>query len=60
MDSHVIQETFTITAGNYTVTELRDALNAKFAAAANASYHAITVSYDANSNKYKFTDTSTG
>ena len=60
MDSHFIQETFTITAGNYTVTELRDALNAKFAAATNVSYHGITVTYDTNSNKYKFTDTAGG
>ena len=48
MDSHFIQETFTITAGNYTVNELRDALNVKFAAAANVSYHGITVTYDTN------------
>jgi hypothetical protein len=60
MDSHFIQETFTITPGNYTVNELKDALNAKFAAAANASYHGITVTYDSNSNKYKFTDTAAG
>ena len=60
MDSHFIQETFTITAGNYTVTELRDALNVKFAAATNVSYHGITVTYDTNSNKYKFTDTAGG
>ena len=51
MDSHFIEETFTITQGNYAVTELRDALNVKFAAAANASYHCITVTYDTNSNK---------
>ena len=60
MDSHFIQETFTITPGNYTVNELKDALNAKFAAATNASYHGITVTYDTNSNKYKFTDTAAG
>jgi len=60
MDSHFIQETFTITPGNYTVNELKDALNAKFAAATNASYRGITVTYDTNSNKYKFTDTAAG
>ena len=60
MDSHFIQETFTITPGNYTVNELKDALNAKFAAATNASYRVITVTYDTNSNKYKFTDTAAG
>ena len=60
IDSHFIQETFTITPGNYTVTELRDALNAKFAAATNVSYHGITVTYDMNANKYKFTDASAG
>ena len=42
------------------MTELKDALNAKFAAAANASYRGITVTYDSNSNKYKFTDTAAG
>ena len=60
MDSHFIQETFTRTPGNYTVNELKDALNAKFAAATNASYRGITVTYDTNSNKYKFTDTAAG
>ena len=60
MDSHFIQETFTITPGNYTVSELLSALNVKFAAATNASYHGITVTYDTNSNKYKFTDTAAG
>ena len=39
MDSHFIEETITITMGNYT-------LKVKFAAAANASYHGIKVPYD--------------
>ena len=43
-----------------TKKELKDALNAKFTAAANVSYHGITVTYDTNSNKYKFTDTAGG
>ena len=56
MDSHFIQKTFTITPGNYTVMELLSALNLKFAAATNASYHGITVTYNTNSNAYTFTD----
>ena len=48
MDFDFNQLSFTITVGNYTVTELRDTLNTKFAAATNASYHGITVKYDTN------------
>ena len=53
INAHFIQETFTITPGNYTMSELRDALNAM-------SYHGITVTYDTNANKYKFTDVGAG
>ena len=55
-----MQVTFLIAPGNSTVTELRDALNAEFIAATMVSYHGITVSYDTNTNKYMFTDTSAG
>ena len=60
MDSHFIQETFTITPGNYTVTELLSALNVQFAAATTTSYRGITVTYNTNSNPYTFTDTTAG
>ena len=51
-----VPETFTVTPGNYTVTELRDALNVLFG---NATFMmtGVSVSYNSNTNKFTFTDT---
>ena len=50
-----VPETFTVTPGNYTVTELRDALNVLFG---NATFMmtGVSVSYNSNTNKFTFTD----
>ena len=47
-------ETFTITAGNYTVNSLKEALNAAFAAG-TGNFNNITVTYSDRTNKYTFT-----
>ena len=59
LDVGLIEETFTITPGNYTVSQLKDALNTAFSNADTASYQGITVSYNNIINKYTFTDTDT-
>ena len=57
LDVGLIEETFTITPGNYTVSQLKDALNTAFSNVDTASYQGITVSYNDITNKYTFTDT---
>ena len=46
-----VPETFTVTPGNYTVTELRDALNVLFG---NATFMmtGVSVSYNSNTNTF--------
>ena len=57
LDRSLVPETFTITPGNYTVSQLKDALNTAFSVASTPSYQGITVSYNDITNKYLFTDT---
>ena len=57
LDSSLVPETFTVTPGNYTVTQLKDALNTLFADADTPSYQGITVAYNDITNTYTFTDT---
>ena len=57
LDKSFVAETFTVTPGNYTVTQLKDALNTLFSIATTASYQDMTVAYNDMTNTYMFTDT---
>ena len=57
-NTNVITQLFTITPGNYTITQFKDALNAAFDdISVGVTFNAITVSYNDKTNCFLFTST---
>ena len=57
-NTNVITQVFTITPGNYTVTQFKDALNAAFEdVSVDVTFNSITVDYNDKTNCFLFTST---
>ena len=57
-NTNVISQVFTITPGNYTVTQFKDALNAAFYdVSVDVTFNSITVTYNDKTNCFLFTST---